>query len=92
MRCSDGQLSSDIQSLALQVYCYATFKHPRLDEVVKRLEAHQLLLETDSPYLLPPEHNRCEYNTHFECGNRDCRPEIKKNLIPPQPTLWSYTN
>ena len=45
------------------------FRHPGLDEVVKRLETHQLLLETDSPYLLPPEHNRCEYNTPYGIVN-----------------------
>ena len=31
-------------------------RHPGLDEVMMRLETHQLLLKIDSPYLLPPEH------------------------------------
>ena len=40
-------------------------RHPELDEVVKSLPSTKILLETDSPHLLPPLFSEHRYNTPY---------------------------
>ena len=40
-------------------------RHPELEDVVKHLDLCQILLETDSPYLTPPVHGICTFNTPY---------------------------
>ena len=58
IRCREGQQSSDKVWLC-RITAICSFGHPRLDEIVKMLESHQLLLKTVSHYLVLPEHIRC---------------------------------
>ena len=39
--------------------------HPELEQVVNQLPIESLLLETDSPHLLAPEHIRSHYNSPY---------------------------
>ena len=40
-------------------------RHGELDKIVRRLPLESILLETDSPYLLAPEHQGFRYNTPY---------------------------
>ena len=40
-------------------------RNPELEAVVEHLDLDQILLETDSPYLTPPVHGNCAYNTPY---------------------------
>ena len=40
-------------------------RHGELDTVVEKLPLDQILLETDSPHLIAPEHEGCRFNTPY---------------------------
>ena len=40
-------------------------RHAELDTVVEKLPLDQILLETDSPHLIAPEHEGCRFNTPY---------------------------
>ena len=40
-------------------------RHPELEATMEYLDLEHILLETDSPYLTPPVHGSCAYNTPY---------------------------
>ena len=40
-------------------------RHPEVDQVIRQLPLEKILLETDSPHLKAPEHERNSYNSPY---------------------------